>query len=191
MQTKIIGKDFDLGDALRTHVADRLSERIHKYFGRPAESMVTFSKEGPEIRCDAVVHLSSGIVLAAQDQGGDAYAAFDGALEKLEKRVRRYKRRLKNHHNGGKPPLPAEAVSSYVLAPVDDDAADREDADGANPPVIIETKERILEMTVSAAVMQLDLADAPVVVFKNAAHGGVNVVYRRPDGNISWVDPRA
>ena len=188
MNTKITGKDFDLGEALRSHVEARLAERIEKYFGRPAESAVTFSREGAEIRCDAVVHLSSGIVLTAQDQGGDAYAAFDGALEKLEKRVRRYKRRLKNHHSDRKPPLPAEAVSSYVLAPADDDAADQDDADAANPAIIIETKERILEMTVSAAVMQLDVGESPVVVFKNATHGGANVVYRRSDGNVGWID---
>ena len=192
MQVKITGKDIDLGAALRAHVDERLSERIHKYFGRPAESVVTFSREGANFRCDAIVHLSSGIVLKTQDQGLDAYAAFDGALARLEKRVRRYKRRLKNHHNEQKPPLPAEAVSAYVLAPFEDDGAGEPGEDeAANPAIIIETREQILEMTVNQAVMQLDLTDAPVVVFKNAAHGRTNVIYRRPDGNVGWIDPNS
>ena len=137
-------------------------------------------------------HLDSGVFLAAHDEAGDAYGAFDGALEKLEKRVRRYKRRLKNHHANGRDPLPAENASYFLLAPLaeEDDSAD-DASEAANPVVIAESETRVREMTVSEAVMQLDLADAPVIVFKNAAHGRLAIVYRRRDGNIGWIDPTA
>ena len=145
------------------------------------------------MRCDCVAHLSSGIVLSSQGGAPDAYGAFDIALEHLEKRIRRYKRRLKNHHNGSKPPLPAETASAYILAPFkgdDEREAEPSEADAEpNPVIVAESSEKLREMTVGTAVMQLDLTDKPVLVFRNAAHGGVNVVYRRPDGNVGWIDP--
>jgi hypothetical protein len=136
-------------------------------------------------------HLSSGVFLAAHGEGGDAYSAFEESLEKLEKRIRRYKRRLKNHHTNGKAPLPAESASYYLLEPLRaEEDHDSEDAD-PNPIIVAETQTTLREMTVGAAVMQLDIAEQPAVVFKNAAHGRINVVYRRRDGNIGWVDPAA
>jgi len=192
MHIQVSGKDIDLGEALITHVTERMNETIHKYFGRSAEGAVTFSREGFGFRCDSTVHLSSGIVLKSHGDAGEVYSSFDDALAKMEKRVRRYKRRLKNHHNGNKPVLPAEEAPDYVLAPFgeeDEAAADAELAD-PQPIVIAETKTDVRTMTVGMAVMQLDLADAPAMVFKNAAHGRLNVVYRRPDGNVGWIDPR-
>lgn len=190
MEIQVSGKNIDLGDALQTHVTDRLSEGVQKYFGRGAEAFVTFSKERHLVECEMTAHLYSGVFLAAHGDGGDAYAAFETALEKLEKRVRRYKRRLKNHHANGSGPMPSEQASYYTLAPLpeenDDDASEAADP---TPVVVAEKMTALREMTVGAAVMQLDLAESPAIVFKNAAHGRLNVVYRRRDGHIGWIDP--
>ena len=192
MELNITGKDIDLGDALRTHVTDRLTDAVQKYFDRPSEGAVTISREGSGFRCDCTAHLSSGIVLNAQGAAGDAYAAFDDAAEKLEKRVRRYKRRLKNHHAAIREnSIPAEHMSDYVLAPTDEETDASPENEPDVPPVIVaETKTELYEMTVGTAVMRMDLADEQVLVFRNAAHGEINVVYRRPDGNIGWIDPK-
>lgn len=191
MDIQVSGKNIDLGDALQTHVSDKLADSVRKYFDRGAEASVTFSKERHLIECDVTAHLASGVFLAAHGEAGDAYGAFDDSVEKLEKRIRRYKRRLKNHHTNGKEPLPAESASYYMLEPLrDEEDDDSVDAD-PNPVIVAESLTTLREMTVGAAVMQLDLAEQPAVVFKNAAHGRINVVYRRRDGNIGWVDPTA
>ena len=191
MDIQVSGKNIDLGDALQTHVSDKLADSVRKYFDRGAEASVTFSKERHLIECDVTAHLASGVFLAAHGEAGDAYGAFDDSVEKLEKRIRRYKRRLKNHHTNGKEPLPAESASYYMLEPLRDEQDDDSvDAD-PNPVIVAESLTTLREMTVGAAVMQLDLAEQPAVVFKNAAHGRINVVYRRRDGNIGWVDPTA
>lgn len=192
MDIQVSGTNMDLGEALQAHVGARLTESVTKYFGRGADAVVTFSKERHLVECEVTTHLNSGVFLAAHGDAGDAYAAFDGALEKLEKRVRRYKSRLKDHHNNGKAPLPSESASYYLLAPFGDeeDETDLQAADAA-PVVVAESLTAVREMTVGQAVMQLDLADAPAIVFKNAAHGRLNVVYRRRDGHIGWIDPTA
>lgn len=192
MEIKVAGKNLDLGEALQTHVQKRLSDGISKYFGRGADATVTFVRERHMVDCEVTAHLASGVLLAAHGQGGDAYGGFEDALEKLEKRVRRYKRRLKNHHVNGKPALPAEAASYYTLAPLAEDAEGDAGIDADPTPVVVaETSTMLREMTVGAAVMQLDLVDSPALVFKNAAHGRLNVVYRRRDGHIGWIDPSA
>jgi ribosomal subunit interface protein len=192
MDIQVSGKNMDLGDALQTHVSEKLEDSVHKYFDRGAAASVTFSKERHLIDCDVTAHLDSGVFLAAHGEGGDAYSAFEESLEKLEKRVRRYKRRLKNHHANGKAALPAEMASYYMLEPLaeEQDHDEPNDAD-PTPVVVAESQTALREMTVGAAVMQLDLAEQPAIVFKNAAHGRINVVYRRRDGNIGWVDPTA
>ncbi|MGD9800071.1 MAG: ribosome-associated translation inhibitor RaiA [Parvularculaceae bacterium] len=190
MDIQVSGKNLDLGDALQDHVTDRLTEGVTKYFGRGAEAIVTFNRERHVVECEMTAHLDSGVFLAAHGDGGDAYAAFDTALEKLEKRVRRYKRRLKNHHANGKEPLPSELASYYTLAPLPEEGDDSQAAiDDLTPVVVAEKQTALREMTVGAAVMQLDLAESPAVIFKNAAHGRLNVVYRRRDGHIGWIDP--
>ncbi|HNR76494.1 MAG TPA: ribosome-associated translation inhibitor RaiA [Parvularculaceae bacterium] len=189
MNIQVSGKNIDLGDALQAHVTNQLTEGVTKYFGRGAEAIVTFNRERHLVECEMTAHLDSGVFLAAHGEGGDAYAAFDTALEKLEKRVRRYKRRLKNHHANGKGPMPAEPASYYTLAPLPEEADDEPAAGDPTPVVVAEKQTALREMTVGAAVMQLDLAESPAVVFKNAAHGRLNVVYRRRDGHIGWIDP--
>jgi ribosomal subunit interface protein len=192
MEIQVSGKNLELGDALQTHVSDRLAEGVTKYFERGAEAAVTFTRERHLVECEMTAHLDSGVFLAAHGEGGDAYTAFELALEKLEKRVRRHKRRLKNHHANGKEPMPSAAAAYYTLAPLPDESDDTErpaDNEEPAPVVVAEQQTALREMTVGSAVLQLDLADTPAIVFKNAAHGRLNVVYRRRDGNIGWIDP--
>lgn len=191
MEIQVSGKNMDLGDALQVHVTDKLSEGVQKYFERGAEATVTFSRERHLVECDLTAHLASGVFLNAHGEGGDAYGAFEESLEKLEKRIRRYKRRLKNHHVNGKEPLPAEQASFYLLQPLPEEDEQDDASEDPTPVVVAESQTALREMTVGAAVMQLDLAEQPAIVFKNAAHGGINVVYRRRDGHIGWIDPTA
>lgn len=189
MRVQVAGRQMDVGEALRSRIEADLTIGVAKYFNRATDATVTVGRNGGVgVAVDCAVHLSSGISLQSQGHGGDAHSAFDDALEKLEKRVRRYKRRLRNHHVEAKSPLPAEDAAAYVLAPLD------EDTDGSGPlsdaPLVIaETTVPVRTMTVSMAAMQLDLSDTPALLFRNAAHGGFNLVYRRSDGNVGWIDP--
>ncbi len=193
MRIQVAGRQMEVGEALRTRIEDELSTGVGKYFNRATDAVVTVGKNGGTgIEVDCTVHLSSGISLQAEGHGGDAHSAFGDALSKLEKRVRRYKRRLKNHHADNKSPLPAEDAAAYVLAPLQEESEDENDSapnGDAAPLVIAETTVPVRTMTVSTAVMQLDLSETPVVLFRNAATGALNLVYRRKDGNIGWVDP--
>lgn len=193
MRIQVAGRQMEVGEALRTRIEDELASGVGKYFSRATDAVVTVGKNGGAgIDVDCTVHLSSGISLQAEGHGGDAHSAFDDALGKLEKRVRRYKRRLKNHHADNKTPLPAEAASAYVLAPLGEESEAEDDvANGSEdaPLVIAETTVNVRTLPVSMAVMQLDLSDAPALMFRNAANGALNVVYRRKDGNVGWIDP--
>lgn len=193
MRIQVAGRQLEVGEALRTRIESELSTGVGKYFNRATDAVVTVGKNGGTgIAVDCTVHLSSGISLQAEGHGGDAHSAFDDALGKLEKRVRRYKRRLRNHHADNKSPLPAEAAAAYVLAPLNEEGETEDDApSGAEdaPLVIAETKVSVRTMPVAMAVMQLDLSESPVVMFRNAANGALNVVYRRKDGNVGWIDP--
>jgi len=185
---------MDVGEALRTRIEGELASGVGKYFNRATDAVVTVAKNGggTGVDVDCTVHLSSGISLQAEGHGGDAHVAFGDAMDKLEKRVRRYKRRLRNHHADNKSPLPAEGASAYVLAPLEDEDEADAGASAAEPgPLIIaESTMAVRTMTVSMAVMQLDLSKEPALLFRNAAHGGLSVVYRRGDGNIGWIDPQ-
>jgi ribosomal subunit interface protein len=193
MRIQVAGRQMDVGEALRTRIETELASGVGKYFNRATDAVVTVTKNGggAQIEVDCTVHLSSGISLQAEGHGGDAHSAFDDALGKLEKRVRRYKRRLRNHHADNKSPLPAEDATQYVLAPLQaetDSETETTEAE-ANPLVIAEAMVPVRTMPVAMAVMQLDLSDTPVLMFRNAANGGLNVVYRRKDGNVGWIDP--
>jgi ribosomal subunit interface protein len=190
MDIQVSGKNLDLGSALQSHAASRLEDGVSKYFGHGAAATVVFAKERFAFECDVTAHLDSGVFLAAHGEGGDAYSAFEDALEKLEKRVRRYKRRLKNHHADGKGPMPSEPAAYYLLKPLEAESESDDVPQGDPQPVVVaESQTALREMTVGSAVMQLDLAESPVIVFKNAAHGRLNIVYRRRDGHIGWIDP--
>lgn len=181
MDVQVTGKGIDLGEALQEHVKSGVLNGVRKYFDRGAEANVNFGRDGSFMTTEATVHLASGVFLAANGRAADAYGAFDQAMEKLEKRVRRYKRRLKDHHAKDRNPLPAEMASSYVLQNAE---AEEEDA----PLIIAETATSLREMSVSDAVMQLDIAEHPVILFRNAKNGALSVVHRREDGNIGWIE---
>ncbi|MBS0383861.1 MAG: ribosome-associated translation inhibitor RaiA [Proteobacteria bacterium] len=193
MRVQVAGRQMDVGEALRTRIESELASGVGKYFNRATDAVVTVSKNGGGVgvEVDCTVHLSSGISLQAAGHAGDAHSAFDDAMGKLEKRVRRYKRRLRNHHADHKSPLPAEDATAYVLAPLQAEEEDEAAPNGAaeTPLVIAETTVPVRTMSAAMAVLQLDLSDAPVLMFRNSASGNLNVVYRRPDGNVGWIDP--
>lgn len=191
MQVQVTGKHVDVGEALRQRVSDELSTSIAKYFDRGGGADVVVSREGSAFKVDCAVTLASGQQLTSQGLGGDAHMAFDAALQKMSKRIRRYKNRLKDHHNQALAKQ-AESAAYFVIQQPDDveEDDDEVEAGGFNEPMIIaETERPVRSMTVSMAVMELDLTEAQTIVFRNAAHGGLSVVYRRPDGNIGWIDP--
>jgi ribosomal subunit interface protein len=192
MQVQVTGKHVDVGEALRSRVSDEIITSIGKYFDRDGGGAdVVVSREGHAFKVDCAVTLASGQQLTTHGVGGDAHVAFDAAMARLDKRVRRYKNRLKDHHPQAQA-RQAETAAYFVLqAPTDDEEDDEEAGDQRfpEPMVIAETEKPIDTMTVSMAVMQLDLTESQTIVFRNAAHGGLSVVYRRPDGNIGWIDP--
>lgn len=194
---QVAGKHVDVGEALRMRVSDELTSAIGKYFDRGGDADVVVSRDGHAFRVDCAVTLASGQQLRSHGTGGDAHSAFGASLEKIETRIRRYKRRLKDHHLAATAKA-AETASYFVIrSPEGDDDMDWDDGqapavDGGAMPsamVIAETERKIREMTVSMAVMELDLTESQTIVFRNAAHGELSVVYRRPDGNIGWIDP--
>lgn len=186
MALRVSGKNLDIGEALRSQVQARLAGAMTKYFNGGYSGHVTVTRDGTGFRTDCVLHLNSGTTLEASGAAQDAYAAFDQTAERIEKRLRRYKQRLKDH------PAPAngraaalEAPYSVLEAPTDE-AVEEE---GYHPVVIAETTKQLHRYSVSDAVMQLDLTGAAALVFIHASTGRVNVVYRRSDGAIGWVDP--
>ena len=188
MRYQITGKQIDIGNALQTHVKTDLGSVLEKYAGRPTDANVVFSKSGHEYVCESVVHLSTGLTAQANAHATEIYAAFDGCLEKMDKQLRRYKRRLKDHHRERSQPVELSDAGSYILAPTDESG--EADQDTVNAMIIAETETKILSLSAGEAVMQMELANAPALVFRNEKHGGINVVYRREDGNIGWVDPK-
>jgi len=189
MPFRVSGKNIDIGEALRARVSARVVDALGKYFDAGYSGHVTVEKEGFGFRTECVVHLDSGITLHAEANAADAYASADHAAERIEKRLRRYKRRLKDRHatrhNGGEEAI--EAPSYVIAAPQHD-----EDEDASFSPVIVaESRTRLRLLSVSEAVMELDMTGAPVVLFRHAGHGRVNLVYRRADGQVGWIDPPA
>jgi ribosomal subunit interface protein len=194
MAFRVSGKNMDIGDALRTRVTDRVNQALSKYFDGTASGHVIVRAEGSGYATETVLHLSSGITLHAEGHAQDAYASADDAATHIEKRLRRYKRRLKDHQADRATQRGAPVdVASYVLAaPNDDDGAETAPETGEYHPVIIaESTTGLKRLSVGAAVMELDLSGAPFLVFRHGGHGGVNIVYRRPDGNIGWIDAAA
>jgi len=187
MRYQISGKQIDIGNALKTHVENELSGVVQKYAERPTDAHVVFSKASNEYVCEATVHLSTGLTAQAKAHEHEIYAAFDKCSEKMEKQLRRYKRRLKDHHRSRAEPVELAGASSYILAS-ETDGADSE-PDSLQPIIVAEMETKIPSLSVGEAVMQMELAGAPVLVFRNEGKNGLNVVYRRDDGNIGWIDP--
>ncbi len=197
MQVLVSGKHVAVGEALRERVTDEITGSIGKYFERGGDADVVVSREGHSFRVDCAVKLASGQALQSHGLGSDAHGAFDAALAKIETRIRRYKRRLKSH-SAAATAKQAETTAAYFVIrdPTDDEEDIWDDGDSSHAAhavpsamVIAETEKSIRSMTVSMAVMELDLTESQTIVFRNAAHGGLSVVYRRPDGNIGWIDP--
>lgn len=182
----ITGRQIDIGDALRAHARTRLGGIASRFLDATVDGAVNFVREGTGYRTDCTVHLRSGLYLHTHGKSPDIYASFDQAAERLEKRLSRYKERLRDHHHGNRTALPSSPARAVVLHPIDDDAPA---SGGSDPAVVTESTTDVRTLTVSEAVLQLELTDGPVVVFRNAGHGQINVVYRRPDGHIGWVDP--
>ena len=188
MQYQITGKQIDIGEALQIHVRDNMDEVVGKYAGRPTDANIVFSKSGHEHVCEATVHLSTGLTAQAKAHANDIYAAFDGCAEKMEKQLRRYKRRQKDHHKDRLQPVELLDASTYILASTD--GPDDSEPETLQPMIIAEMETKIPSLSVGEAVMQMELAGAPVLVFRNDKQAsGVNIVYRRDDGNIGWIDP--
>jgi len=190
MHITVTGKQIDVGDALRRHTQAAVEDIAEKYFGNALEAHVVFSREAHLIQCDLQVHVGRGILVRSEADANEAYAAFDIAAERIDKRLRRYKRRLRDHHAQDKQRERAETLGrTYVLQPGEDETAPPLKAEHPQPIVIAEMETPIPQLSVSEAVMRLDLADLPALMFRNSARGTLNVIYRRRDGNIGWIDP--
>lgn len=189
MRYQISGKQIDIGNALQTHVESEVGGMLAKYSGRPTDAYIVFSKSGHEFVCETVIHLSTGLTTQATDHANEIYDAFDGCLDKMDKQLRRYKRRLKDHHKQRTQPVELSDAGSYILA--SNDEADEAENSADTPMIVAEMEEKIQSLSVGEAVMQMELADKPVLVFRNEKNKQINVVYKRSDGNIGWVDPNA
>jgi len=186
MDISIKGIHVDVGEALSGHAEANLKDSVKKYFDSALNSTVVFSKKGHGFHADITVHAGRGMVMQGGATADDAYAAFDSALNRISKQLRRYKSRLQDHHKHG--PSEEELIRAQyaIMSP----EADEDDLpEQGSPAIVAEMPHEIATLTVGEAVMRMDLADAPVVMFRNRAHGGFNVVYRRADGNVGWIDP--
>jgi ribosomal subunit interface protein len=189
MRYQISGKQIDVGDALQTHVKSELGEVMEKYSQRPTDAIVVFSRNAHLNVCEATVHLSTGLTAQARGEAPEIYAAFEACRERMDKQLRRYKRRLKDHHRDRPNPVEFGGASAYIVA-ASDDSAESLEPDTLQPMIIAEMETRIPSISAGEAVMQMELAQSNVLVFRNERHGGLNVVYRRDDGNIGWIDPQ-
>lgn len=194
MRITVHGKHIETGEALRTRVRERLEASVGKFLDIPGEATVTVSRDGPAFRTDFSLHLSSGLTAHAHATAHEVHASVDAALDRIEKQLRRYKGRLKDHHKrAAHAPMAREAAQSFILAPDKDDA---DEAPGANVNdeqslIIAETQIDIKTLGVREAVMQMELVEECALLFRNGASGHLNMVYRRSDGNIGWIDTKS
>lgn len=189
MQLSVKGKQLDVGEAWRRHVEENLPAVVAKYFDNAQDAQVVLSRQGSTFRVDITVHVGKRIIIQSHGATGDAYSAFDEAGDHLAKRLRRYKRRLRDHHHGRPDEIDSLPALQYVLAGEYGYAGS--DSDEREEPIVIAEMETAIEsLSVGEAVMRMDLANVPALMFRNRAHGGLNMVYHRGDGNIGWVDPR-
>ena len=192
MTIRVSGKSISIGEALRGRVSDRTDEVLRKYFDGNYSGHITFSKDGFGFKTDCALHLDSGVTLEAESNASDAYASADQALVQIEKRLRRYKSRLKDR-SARKAHAAAAAVAELgaqrhvIEAPAAHD--DDDEVTAYNPVIIAESTTSLKRLSVSEAVMELDFTGAAVIVFQHGGSGRVNIIYRRADGNVGWVDP--
>jgi ribosomal subunit interface protein len=187
MRYQISGKHISVGSSLEEHVKSGINDIISKYAERPTDAVITFSKNGHEFVCESSIHLSTGLSVNATARANEVYDSFEGSAARMEKQLRRYKRRLKDHHKDRSTPVDVALAPSYILASESDNES--AEPDTLQPIIIAETKSKIRSLSVGEAVMQMELEDDNVLVFQNEGSKNINVVYRRKDGNIGWVDP--
>lgn len=185
MSLRISGKQMDIGDAFKSRIEGRIGDAVAKYFDGGFGGHVTVEKQGSRFSADCLVHLDTGMSLQAAGQAQDPQQAFEAAAERIEKRLRRYKRRLKSHTPAGSEGDRID-LDYRVMAPVAEE--EEEVPEDYAPAIVAESTLALRTMTVASAVIELDTKDSPVFVFRNAGNEHVNVVYRRPDGNIGWID---
>lgn len=194
MPLRVSGKNLDVGEALRQRVSDRVAGAMDKYFDGGWSGHVTVAREGSGYRADCALHLDSGTILQAHADAQDPYASADAAVERIETRLRRYKSRIRRRaalgEGGEEAELIAETVPLTVFS-APDHHEDAEPAEGWCPTVVAEATANLPRLSVSDAVLELDFTGATALVFRHASHGRINVVYRRGDGHVGWVDPPA
>jgi len=188
MRYQVSGIHIDIGDSLKTHVEQELGEVVRKYAERPTAATIIFSKDSTEFVCEATVHLSTGLTTQAKAHAFEIYECFEKCADKIEKQMRRYKRRLKDHHKDRASPVESLPAAAYILAASETDSEESE-PETLQPIIVAEMQTKIKSLSVGEAVMQMELDGAPVLVFKNERNNGLNVVYRRDDGNIGWIEP--
>jgi ribosomal subunit interface protein len=191
MVVRISGKNFSIGEALRVHVRTRVESAVSRYFDGSVSGHIVLDHEGSGYRTDCTLHLASGVSMHAEGRAQEPYASFDQAADRLERRLSRYKRRLKEHHSAFEPNATAQVEGEVIADYVIEGPEDVGEGIIFHPVVVAERTSAMKTMPVSEAVMELDFTGAPVHVFRHAGNGRVNIVYRRPDGNIGWLDPGA
>lgn len=192
MQLTVKGRHIDTGDAFRRHAESSLSAVFDKYFGDAIEATVTLSREAHLFRAQISAHVGRGIELVASGEADQVYPAFDLAAGHLSKRLRRHKRRLRDHGGAQKAAeqLADRLMARQVVLSAEEEGGEPAGDGGDEPVVIAEMEMEVPDLTVHEAVMRLDLAELPALMFRNRSHGGLNMVYRRPDGHVGWIDPR-
>ena len=188
MQVLVKGKQVQVGDALRTYVEDRLTSGVSKYFDDAIEAQVVFSREGHGFETTISVHALAGVTPQSHALNDDIHASFDAAADRVEKQLRRYKRRLRNHHKANSLDAGQLAAQQYTLAGESHDS-EEEEPETLSPVIVAETTTVVKTLTVGEAVMHMNLADLTALMFRNSAHGRLNMVYQRRDGSIGWIDP--
>lgn len=187
MQLSVHGKQINIGDALRGHIEESLPTVVTKYFDNPTDAHVTVTREGKGIKADISVHVGKGIIVQSHASSEDAYAAFDTAAVHIAKRLRRYKRRLRDHHRGREEKPSSVEVQQFVLDPQLESEEAQQPAED-QPLIVAEMATQIERLSVSEAVMRMDLSGQPALLFHNSANDAINLVYLRSDGNIGWID---
>lgn len=186
MTLRVSGKNLDIGESLRQHVLEKVEAMVSRYFNGTVGGHVVITRDGSGFRSDCTLRLSSGVSLHAEGRAHEPYPCFEQAADKIEARLRRYKQRLRNHAPNGAGVARVTVASYTVEAPLDNE---EEPVEGFNPVVVAEGAEALKTLSVASAVAELDLTGAPVVIFEHAGSGRVNMVYRRRDGAIGWLDP--
>jgi len=186
MQLTVSGKNINVGDSLRSHIQTTLTSISEKYFSNPIEATIIVSKEAFNFRVDTSVHIGKGIVIRCHANHDDPYACVDEVINKISKRLRRHKTRLRDHHKPETHNMQEElTLQQFVMT---SDESEKEGHEGG-PAIIAEITTRVMSLSLNQAIMHLDLSEQQLLMFKNSTNGQINVVFRRPDGNIGWMDP--